>query len=102
MLKKYLIKIVLLLFTLNALPNEPLRDPFFVAQKSKKTQHPTETLILQGVMKTKGKVGAIIKHGNSSELVFQNDKIGSYVVKKIEINDITLINGKKELKLFIE
>jgi translation initiation factor 2B subunit (eIF-2B alpha/beta/delta family) len=97
-------KITLFLLTTTSLSTTATstRDPFFVAQKSMKIQRPKDVFILQGIMQKKGKFGAIIKNGDSSELVFQNDKIGHYIVKKIKLNEIILTHGKNELKLFIE
>ena len=49
------------------------------------------------------KVGAILQKQDQQEVVFVGDKIWNYTVKKIELNEIVLINDNREIiNLFFE
>jgi|GEM_PF-6476916 len=80
---------------------ESLRDPFFIQTKRKKNSTKLK-LSLDGIVKTKGKIGAIIAVDGGSEFVFVADKVAGFFVQEINIDNVVLARGKKTLKLYIE
>jgi hypothetical protein len=80
---------------------EHIRDPFYPPCKTKKLKLQTQ-IKLDGIVKTKGKIGAIVDVDGESELVFATDKIADFVIQSINIDHVVLMRGKKIIKIFIE
>jgi len=80
---------------------ENLRDPFYAPCKTKNLKNQTQ-IKLDGIVKAKGKIGAILCVNGNSELVFASDKVADFVVRDINLDHVVLMHGKKTIKIFIE
>lgn len=80
---------------------ENLRDPFYAPSKAKKLKIQMQ-IKLDGIVKTRGKIGAIVNVNGDSELVFASDKVADFVVQSINLDHVVLTRGKKTIKIFIE
>ena len=78
----------------------PQRNKKNISAESKKVEA-KNTLELLGVIKKENSFGAVIQKENEQEVVFLNDKIWGYSVKKIQADSVVLLKGEEEIILLI-
>ncbi|MCK4650828.1 hypothetical protein KAT08_01510 [Candidatus Babeliales bacterium] len=86
-----------------------IRDPFLSYQEKNQIKIGQENfnsfkdfIFLNGILEYEDGFGAILKKGQDKKVVFINDLVWGYQVKKITINNIEIKKGDKVVRLSIE